>query len=133
VSQDTSPMHIFPQAGVYNVCLVVCNQYSCDTLCREVNVGVSGLEETANTPATNIIIYPNPAQDYLKLLIPTPNNPSTTGTWSAYTINGQAIATGALSGVETKISTQTWADGVYVLYITLDGVRSVAKVVVSRL
>jgi hypothetical protein len=133
VSQDTSPVHVFPQAGVYNVCLVVCNANACDTLCREVNVGVSGVEETANPPATNIIIYPNPAQDYLKLLIPTPNNPSIKGTWSAYTINGQQIATGALSGAETKISTQTWADGVYVLYITLDGVRSVAKVVVSRL
>jgi PKD domain/Secretion system C-terminal sorting domain len=133
VSQDTSPVHIFPEAGVYNVCLIVCNANACDTLCREVNVGVSGIEETANLPATNIIIYPNPAQDYLKLLIPSPNNPSITGTWLAYTINGQEIATGALSGAETKISTQTWANGVYVLYITLDGVRSVAKVVVSRL
>jgi hypothetical protein len=133
-SQDKSPFHTYTQSGVYNVCLTVCNANACDTLCREVTVGVIGVEETANTHTNMIITYPNPAQDYLKLLIPTPNNTSSiAGTWSAYTINGQEIATGALSGSETKISTQTWADGVYVLYITLDGVRSVAKVVVSRL
>jgi PKD repeat protein len=131
-SQDESPFHSYTQSGVFNVCLIVCNANACDTLCREVTLGVIGVEETANTPTNKITIYPNPAQDYLKLLIPQQNNPSIKGTWSAYTINGQEKATGTLSGVETKISTQTWADGVYVLYVTVDGVRRVAKVVVSR-
>jgi hypothetical protein len=132
MSQDTSPVHIFPQPGIYNVCLIVCNAHACDTLCREVNVGVSDIDETTNTQANQLTIYPNPAQDYLTLLIPHQNNPSTKGTWLAYAINGQEKATGTLSGAETKISTQTWADGVYVMYVTVDGVRSVAKVVVSR-
>jgi hypothetical protein len=111
------------------MCLIVSNAYGAVTLCQWVSVIVSGVQEVEGL---RFLVYPNPVQDYLKLQITSPNNPSIAGTWSAYTINGQAIATGALSGAETKISTQTWVDGVYVLYITLDGVRSVAKVVVQR-
>jgi Secretion system C-terminal sorting domain len=115
---------IIPNIPYYRLYIEVGSD--CDTLLTSTEEVL--LEEKTK----NISIYPNPANDYFDLLIQHPNNTSTTGTWSAYTINGQAIATGALSGSETKISTQTWADGVYVLYITLDGVRSVAKVVVSR-
>jgi hypothetical protein len=39
VSQDTSPVFTFPGVGTYPVCLIVCNQYSCDTLCRDVTLG----------------------------------------------------------------------------------------------
>jgi PKD repeat protein len=129
-SQDKSPVHTYAQSGAFQVCLVVSNSFGSDTLCQWVTVMLSGVREVEGL---RFFVYPNPAQDYLKLLIPSPNSPSTTGTWSAYTINGQEIASGTLSGAETKISTQTWADGVYVLYITLDGARSVAKVVISRL
>jgi PKD repeat protein len=133
ISTAQNPTHTYAASSVYQVCLVVESLGGSDTLCQLVTVVAVGVEEVG-VGINQVILFPNPAQDYLKLLIPTPNNTSSiTGTWSAYTINGQAIATGALSGAETKISTQTWADGVYVLYITLDGVRSVAKVVVSRL
>lgn len=40
-SQETSPVHTFPQAGIYNVCLVVIsNFFNCqDVLCLEITVG----------------------------------------------------------------------------------------------
>jgi PKD domain/Secretion system C-terminal sorting domain len=69
MSQDTSPVHTYTQNGVYYVCLTVCNTNSCDTLCRDVYIGVSGIEETAIAQPKELIAYPNPAADilYLKL------------------------------------------------------------------
>jgi hypothetical protein len=98
----------------------------CDTLLT------SSQEDLLEEKTRLIVISPNPASDYFYLQLQLSNNTSIKSTWSAYAINGQEKATGAFSGVETKISTQTWADGVYVLYVTVDGVRRVAKVVVSR-
>jgi hypothetical protein len=42
VSQDSSPVHAYAAPGVYEVCLAVCNPHACDTLCREVRVGLTG-------------------------------------------------------------------------------------------
>jgi hypothetical protein len=69
MSQDTSPVHTYAQNGVYYVCLTVCNANSCDTLCRDVYIGVSGVEETGIAQPKELIVYPNPAADilYLKL------------------------------------------------------------------
>lgn len=58
-SQDTSPVHIFPAAGTYNVCLTVSNQYAADTVCKEVTVGVNRISE-ADGDAPGITVFPNP-------------------------------------------------------------------------
>jgi hypothetical protein len=65
VSQDTSPVHVFPAPGVYTVCLTVCNDYACDTLCREVTVGFSSTASPEQA-AAGIVLYPNPASDLLQ-------------------------------------------------------------------
>jgi len=68
-SQDTSPVHLYPEEGIYKVCLVVSNQYSSDTLCRLVNLGVSGLEEASLGGASNrFLIMPNPANEQLHIV-----------------------------------------------------------------
>lgn len=63
-SQDTSPVHIYPQPNIYNVCLIVSNINSSDTICRVVNVGVSSINEEQTSPF-DIIIYPNPVSSNL--------------------------------------------------------------------
>src|SRR5690606_2847439 len=57
-SQDTSPVHIYTENGIYHVCLVVSNQYSSDTLCRVLQLGVSATHNTMLQ--SHINVAPNP-------------------------------------------------------------------------
>ena len=38
-STEQHPIHVYGQTGVYEVCLIVGNEYSADTLCKEVVIG----------------------------------------------------------------------------------------------
>jgi len=67
-SQDTSPVHSYAQAGIYQVCLTVSNSNSADTLCRWVNVGVSSVQEWEQTERLGMRVMPNPANESLTLL-----------------------------------------------------------------
>jgi hypothetical protein len=49
------------------VCLAVCNPNACDTLCREVRVGLVGTAAPTPQPAAGIKIYPNPATGAVRL------------------------------------------------------------------
>ncbi|MDO8366727.1 MAG: PKD domain-containing protein [Saprospiraceae bacterium] len=70
-SQDTSPVHLFPAAGTYQVCLTVCNTNDCNTACREVNLmTVSTL--SAQGEVGKFLLSPNPAADVLHLQFETP-------------------------------------------------------------
>lgn len=68
-NRDTSPFHCFPKNGVYKVCLIVKNQNGADTLCRTLNIGITG---THNNEYKDIQteLFPNPASDYFVLNIP---------------------------------------------------------------
>jgi len=52
------PVHAYAAEGVYQVCLAVSNPRGADTLCREVQVIVNGLDEAAEGISANI--SPNP-------------------------------------------------------------------------
>lgn len=61
-SAAQNPTHVFPGAGVYNVCLTVCNlSGACDTLCRDVYVATIGIEPVFNE--YSIKVYPNPTSN----------------------------------------------------------------------
>ena len=63
-SQDTNPVHTFPAAGVYEVCLRVSNVYAADTVCKMVPVGVSAVDEPGNGNEHHALrVFPNPASD----------------------------------------------------------------------
>ncbi|MCC7244393.1 MAG: PKD domain-containing protein, partial [Saprospiraceae bacterium] len=47
-SQDTSPVHLYAQDGIYTVCLRVSNAFSADTLCSVVKIGVLASNEPVN-------------------------------------------------------------------------------------
>jgi hypothetical protein len=61
-STDLHPDHIYSSEGYYSVCLTVCNQYGCDTLCKWVYVSESVDTKEPEFPILleNIKTYPNP-------------------------------------------------------------------------
>ncbi|MEZ4918203.1 MAG: PKD domain-containing protein [Saprospiraceae bacterium] len=69
-SQDTNPVHNFPSAGLFNVCLTVSNAYNSSTFCLPVNledggIGVSSKEAFASS--ASFLLSPNPANASVQL------------------------------------------------------------------
>ncbi|MEZ4930780.1 MAG: PKD domain-containing protein [Saprospiraceae bacterium] len=60
-SQDTSPVHIFPQAGTYEVCLTVSNVNGEHTFCRTLSLGTVSTAEEAEQ--VTITVFPNPCRE----------------------------------------------------------------------
>jgi hypothetical protein len=61
-STEMHPDHIYSTSGYYSVCLTVCNQYSCDTICKWVYVSESvDTEEPGFSVSLGAVkVYPNP-------------------------------------------------------------------------
>ena len=69
-SQDTSPVHLYDEYGVYEVCLTVSNSNASDTYCQTINIiSTSTLEQAKNI---DVLVYPNPAREYLNVGIELP-------------------------------------------------------------
>ncbi|MEO1261890.1 MAG: PKD domain-containing protein [Bacteroidota bacterium] len=66
-SQDTSPVHTFPQDGAYEVCLTVVNLNGEHTFCRTLEIGtVSSVEEIEKV---DITVFPNPCREGVNIII----------------------------------------------------------------
>ena len=60
-SADTNARHLFPAPGLYEVCMEVCNQNACDTICKWVTVGTtSQAPELDENKMGRLNIFPNP-------------------------------------------------------------------------
>ncbi|MDA3819160.1 MAG: PKD domain-containing protein, partial [Candidatus Delongbacteria bacterium] len=58
----TNPIHTYPQAGFYTVCLTAGDSCSTDTWCKEIAVTSSDIENI-ETDAARFSVHPNPAND----------------------------------------------------------------------
>ena len=93
-SQDTSPVHLFPAPGTYNVCLIVSNQYAADTVCKAVTVGLSaGAEPEKANPEHFARVFPNPADDFFQMVYHLPDGP---GQFRLFDATGRLLRSRAL-------------------------------------
>ena len=69
-STETEPNHIYPESGIYEVCLTVSNDFGSDTFCKEVEVGVTASSEIFEDK--DFMIFPNPAQSFAKIITDQP-------------------------------------------------------------
>jgi len=63
-SHERHPVHVFPEDGIYEVCLTAYNHTGSDTYCANIQVGVVATEEPTS-PLSNARLFPNPADDVL--------------------------------------------------------------------
>ncbi len=59
------PFHAYAEDGAYRVCQTVSNQYSTDTSCDTLYLGVSSLSETEHE--RHITVFPNPVEDVTRV------------------------------------------------------------------
>ncbi|MFN8319206.1 MAG: PKD domain-containing protein [Saprospiraceae bacterium] len=55
--------HTFPQNGSYKVCLTVCNENSCDTICRWLTLGPNAIPE-AEVVLSKTTLHQNPQKGH---------------------------------------------------------------------
>jgi hypothetical protein len=128
-SQDTSPVHVFPAAGTYNVCLTVSNAFASDTFCRMVQVGTVGLSELLPV-LPRAQVSPNPCGDLLRVSLPamTGENP----VFVLFDLFGRPLVTQTLTGFDTPIDTKRLPAGMYGWQMRYRGVVAQAGKVVKR-
>lgn len=77
-----------------------------------------------------LVVYPNPAQEYLKLQFSTPVKfPLTI---ELYDVLGKIVAVEKLQSQESKINISTLANGFYTLNCTINGKRISKKIIVNK-
>jgi PKD repeat protein len=61
-STDTNAVHIFPGPGIYEVCMEVCNQNACDTICKLVPIGQTSAVAEIERATASTRVFPNPVE-----------------------------------------------------------------------
>ena len=116
-SQDTSPVHTFPAAGTYQVCLTVSNQYAADTVCKQVTVGVSKAHEAAALP--QVQVFPNPFRQQLRVSLSdrTGRQPQ----FALLDVLGRQVASARLRDGDTVLDLPALPPGLYVWQVRWPG------------
>jgi len=113
------PTHTYLENGAYRVCQTVSNSYSSDTTCDTLYLGVSSLQKTEQ--ARHITIFPNPAEDYIRVAIHDyiPQSASI----RVYDQRGSLTMTATLDRAATLINVSALATGVYVYEVYDETIR----------
>ncbi|WP_283636044.1 T9SS type A sorting domain-containing protein [Aquaticitalea lipolytica] len=107
--------------------------YTFDIICYNNTLYLNGPGATLTVATINneeLEIYPNPVIGSLTIKLPRQAN----GSWIIYNKIGQQVLKGNLNGVETKINTNSLANGIYIIQIRDENNVSVKlkKIIVSN-
>ena len=116
-SQDTSPVHTFPAAGAYQVCLTVSNQYAADTVCKQVTVGVSRAHEAAALP--QVLVSPNPFRQQLRVSLS--DLAGKQPQFALFDVLGRQVASARLRDSDTVLDLPPLPPGLYVWQVRWPG------------
>jgi len=131
-STETNPVHLYAASGTYQVCLTVSNQYSSDTVCKQVTVtGTTAVIEVAESYRCKV--SPNPASEsvYLSCTLP----PGKFAEWRLFDALGREVKTITLAGEDTakEVTLAGLPAGLYFYQLTLENeVLKSGKLVVSQ-
>jgi hypothetical protein len=116
ISQDSNPVHVYTQEGVYEVCLVVSNNNSSDTLCRTLKLLNSAVGNPS--PVFSIFVTPNPFRELLHVDIGEPLNGAVL---RLYNYVGRCIREQRLTYGFTEIHTEDLPIGLYFWEVVMKG------------
>jgi len=102
------PVHVYDAKGVYTVCLVVSNANSADTLCRVLELGVSGTGDVNESIAASI--SPNPFSDRLVVFLSTG---ITASVFRLFDSTGRQVREAVVSAGYQSIQTNDLPSGLY--------------------
>lgn len=108
-STEQSPLHVYNNAGIYQVCLTVSNQYGSDTHCRTLYLGVSSTETPIEQ--NQVEVSPNPFRSHLAVTVSKPQLRG--GVFRLYDQMGKLVREKGLTLDKTEIETDALPPGIY--------------------
>ncbi|UTW60905.1 PKD domain-containing protein [bacterium SCSIO 12741] len=95
-SWASHPLHLFPKAGAYDVCLTVIDSsstgYCADSVCQTVYAGTLLSEELINLQKEDLRVYPNPFNQELILELPASGMNHLITNLELYDMTGRTLA-----------------------------------------
>jgi hypothetical protein len=129
---DINPVHTFPSAGIYEVCMVVTNACRSDTICQKVEVfGLSDTEEPTHALG-NMRLSPNPASGMVDIRYQLTAKPEYL---EVYNLQGQLMYQTAVTGLDSGylyLDASAYPAGMYAVCLRTRGGSVEEKLVVVR-
>ncbi len=113
-----SPYHAYAENGTYIVCLTVSNENSTNTLCRDITIGPSAVDDENSDHPAEVTLFPNPVQDIL--LVTIGEYIPERGHIEIYNISGRQVHQQRAYYGHNNVDMSGLAAGTYVL-IVMDG------------
>lgn len=108
-STERYPAHRYAQDGVYTACLIVKNQFSSDTFCQKVYIGVAAQDNPEIQ--SRIEVWPNPFGERLVLALSTPELRSPV--LSLFDVTGRLVLSERLEFGLNEVNTTELEKGLY--------------------
>jgi len=110
-SIENNPTHQFKEVGMYNVCVMVYNCYSADTLCQQI--AIDQFTSINNNAANSLVqVYPVPAATHLYIKT---FSSYAFSKYSIYNLNGKFIDDAPM--VKNQINIKHLNNGIYFLQL----------------
>ncbi|RYZ31504.1 MAG: T9SS type A sorting domain-containing protein, partial [Sphingobacteriales bacterium] len=123
LSYQAVATHTYADSGSYTVCLTVHGFCGSMTICQQISVNVTGINEQNLIPG--IAVYPNPADDYIRV-----DGLKEKAAYAICDISGARIQTGSVTPGSNSIGLRNLAAGLYFLHLNNDkGQTLITKIV----
>jgi len=123
-SEEQNPVHTYENSGTYSVCLAINSECGGDNFCK--NVSVNATLSTEDTAEESVLIYPNPASEFIKVKGLTPQTAV-----RIIDITGKLIYQG-IPGANGRLDLSEFNEGLYLLEAQANGLTAVRKFKVIR-
>jgi len=111
-------LHLKLESAIYLVCLIARNQYASDTICKQVEVGISSTYTLPILPQAQV--YPNPATDELMVRLPV-LLPSHELHFALTDALRRTVREEVLADFETKVNLKGIPKGMYFWRLSIKG------------
>ncbi len=129
-SSDTSPVHQYAAAGVYQVCLTVSNPYGSDTFCREVVI--DSVTAVSSIIMSDVSIIPNPAKSLMLISLPDYVIVHDASVVFSNMLGQVLLVPITTQGSDIQVDVSSLPSGLYFCTVSVGNKKWVQKVVVAR-
>jgi hypothetical protein len=127
-SMEASPHHEYASEGTYQVCLVVSNQYSADTFCQVLHLGLSAVTEA--DAAITCALVPNPADQSIQVVLQ--GNWGDSARFSLFDLQGRLVLESAIVANMQRIETRALVTGTYLYRLNSKGAVLSGKLLIQH-
>ncbi len=113
-----NPEYTYTESGTYEVCLIATNEAGSDTICQELMVVITNVDELQKAAFT---VFPNPTRGELTVVLPN----TQLRNWRLVNVLGQAMKAGVFRQTTESLDGSDLGSGMYWLEVDGLGVKKI--------